>query len=439
MDLNIKQINKVNSSVATIIANEDIEKGKDKIANKYKSKVKIDGFRAGKVPVNVIKSRYADEIKQEAEQELLKQLLDEALEKMGKKDADVVGEPIFKKFDRNDKGIDVELLISLRPEVDVKNYKDSIPSYKSPRVVKKDIDEKKAELLAMYTPLKSLKTKRMLKKGDFALFDFEGFVDGKAFEGGKAENYSLEIGSGQFIPGFEEGMIGLKPGEEKDVEVKFPESYGANELAGKDAIFKVKLHAIQVKETPTELDEATLKQLLPNEKEPSEAKLDEQIKEQVKLEKMEKIFAEDFRPEFVENLIKNIDFELPENILEQELDMQVRQNWGTFSKKEIETFQKDPEALKKKRESYKEDAVKSVKLTFIIDALARELKINVEDQELMQKLYFEAYQQGQDPKAYVEMYQKQGLLPAVKMSMIEDKLLRTIFFDKNDENKKESK
>lgn len=287
----------------------------------------------------------------------------------------------------------------------------------------------------MVAPLKALKDDRGIENGDFALFDFEGFVDGKSFEGGKAENYTLDIGSGQFIPGFEDGMIGLKAGESKDIEVKFPENYGGSDLAGKDAVFKVKVHEIQAKEVPSEPTEEMLKKLLPNEKDATIEKLEEEIKKQIRADKLDKLYEEELKPEFVEKIVEKIEFDLPENILEQELDMQVRQNWSTFSKEEIDGFKDNPDALKEKRESYREDATKSVKLTFIVDELARENNINVEDKDLMQRLYFEAMQQGQDPKQYVQMYEKQGLLPAIKMAMIEDKLFKTLFFEEKTEDK----
>ncbi len=435
MKFKVEQINKANASITTTIPGDELKKAEEKVAKSFAQKARIDGFRVGKVPVSVIKSRYAKEIKQEAEQEILKKVFDDGIKDLGKKPEEVVGEPIFKKFERKEDGIEADITISFRPEVKTKGYEECIPSHSTPRVTKKDVEERKANLLSMVAPLKPIKQKRGLKKGDFALFDFEGFVDGKTFEGGKAQNYTLEIGSGQFIPGFEDGMLGLKAGESKDVNVTFPKGYGSNDLAGKDAIFKVSLHEIQSKEIPAEPSEEMIKRLLPNEENASVEKLEEQIKEQVRLEKLNKIYEEDLKPKFIESIIEKLEFDLPENIVEQELDMQMRQNWGTFSKEEVEKFQSDPKSVQEKREEFREDAIKSVKLTFIVDELARENQIAVDDQEVMQKLYFEAMQQGQEPKAYVEMYEKQGVLPAVKMSMIEDKLFRTLFF----ENKKESK
>lgn len=439
MDLKIDKINSANAKVTTTIGKDELQQAQDKIAREFAKKANIPGFRAGKVPVNVVKTRYKKEITSDAEQELVQKLFQQALKDLGRDTKDVVGEPVFKKFDKKGDTIDAEIIISFKPELKLDGFEECIPTHATPRVTKKDVDEQKDKIFAMVAPLKPIKGKRGLKKGDFALFDFDGYVDGKAFDGGKAENYTLEIGSGQFIPGFEDGMIGLKAKESKDINVTFPENYGGSELAGKDAVFKVTLHEIQAKELPETLDEETLKRLLPNEEKPTSEKLEEQIKEQVKADKLNKLYEEELKPKFVKSVVKKFTFDLPENIVEQELDMQVRQNWQSFSKEEIEGFQKDPKKLEAKRESYKNDAIDSVKLTFIVDELAQQKGISVDDQEVMQALYYEAMQQGQNPKEYVEMYQKQGVLPAVKMAMIEDKLFRSLFFDTKKEPKKTTK
>ena len=266
----------------------------------------------------------------------------------------------------------------------------------------------------------------------------EGFVDDKAFEGGKAENYVLEIGSKQFIPGFEDGMVGMKIGEEKDIKVTFPKEYGAAHLAGKDAVFKVKLHEIQELKIP-ELDDEMLKKLLPGEEKASVEVLDEKLKEQIKNEKLFKLVNDELKGKFADALIEKYNFDLPKGIVEQETDMQMRAAFNTFSEKEIEELKASKEKYQEKRDSFKEEAQKSVKLTFIIDELAKLRKIEVNDQELIQAIYFEAYRYGMNPKEHLENYKKQGALPAVKMALIEEKLFNDIFIPKTEKSEKVSK
>ena len=439
MEIKIKTLDSVNTLASTTVSADAIKSSVEKLAKKAAKTMKVDGFRQGHVPVAVVLKRYEKELTNDAEQDVLRDVVEEAIKQAGKKNDDLIGEPIVSKFDKKDEKIDVELTVSFKPSVDVSGYESLIPEFSNPRVLKKDIDEKKTELLKMIAPLEKVDSKRGLNVGDFAKFDFEGFVDGVAFEGGKAENYVLEIGSNQFIPGFEDGMVGIKAGGEKDIEVKFPENYGAAHLAGKDAVFKVKLHEIQERKIPEKLDEEMLKTILPNEEKPTEELLEERIKEQIRQEKIYKLINEELKPKFAEAAVEKFKFDVPKNIVEQEIDMQFRNAWSTFTPDDMKKFREDKDALAKKRDEYRKDAENSVRLTFIIDELARVRGVKVSDQEVVQAIYFEAYRSGQDPKAHLEMYRNQGMLPAIKMSMIEEKLFGELFNKEKDEKKASKK
>ena len=265
MEIKAKQLDSVNAVASVKIPSGIIKTEVENLAKKASKSVKMDGFRPGKVPVSAVIKRYANELTRDAEQNLFKTAVNSALKELKKDTKELVGEPYFEKFERKDGSVEAELALSFKPEIKLDGYEKLIPEYQIPKVSKKEIEEKKEELLKRFAKPESIKEKRALKDGDFAKFDFEGFVDGKAFDGGKAENYILEIGSKQFIPGFEDGMIGLKVGEEKDINLKFPKEYGAKHLADKDAIFKVKLHEIQELITP-KLDDEMIKRLLPDEK-----------------------------------------------------------------------------------------------------------------------------------------------------------------------------
>ena len=405
MQIKTKAIDAVNASLSAKIPSADVKAKLENAAKKAAKNMKIDGFRAGKVPVNVVLKRYEKELTADAEQDALKDAIDAGLKELNRKFEEVIGEPIVTKFDRGESEIDAEIEISFKPIINIDGYEELIESVSAPRVTKKEIDERKNEILKMMAPLEKVE-KAALEKGDFAKFDFEGFVDGAAFEGGKAENYLLEIGSGQFIPGFEDGMIGLKVGEERDVKVKFPAEYGAAHLAGKDATFKVKLHEIQGKKVPEEIDEETLKRIMPGEEKVSVELFEERLKEQIKADKHAKNVNEELKPKFADAIVAK--------------------------------FREDKDALTKQRETYRDDAVKSVKLTFIIDELARRRGIKVSDQELIQAVYFEAYRSGVDPKQHLENYKNQGILPAIKMSMIEEKLFNEMFALKSDKKEKKA-
>ncbi|MGH2305660.1 trigger factor [Campylobacter taeniopygiae] len=438
MEVKAKQLDSVNATASVKIPSGMIKNEVENLAKKASKNIKMDGFRPGKVPVAAVLKRYEKELTQDAEQNLFKSAVDNALKELKKEAKELVGEPYFEKFDRQNGEIIAELALSFKPELKLDGYEKLIPEYQTPKVTKKEIDEKKEELLKRFATPEAIKTKRVLKEGDFAKFDFEGFVDEKPFDGGKAENYILEIGSKQFIPGFEEGMIGMKIGEEKDINVTFPKEYGAPHLAGKDAVFKVKLHEIQELKMP-ELDEEMVKKLLPNEEKPSIELLEEKLKEQIKNEKLFKLVNDELKAKFADALIAEYNFDLPRGIVEQETDMQFRAAFNTFSEKEIEEIKADKEKYQQKRDSFKEEAQKSVKLTFIIDELAKIRKIEVSDQELVQAIYFEAYRYGMNPKEHLDNYKKQGALPAVKMALIEEKLFNDIFMPKTEKSSKKQK
>jgi len=427
MQVSAKKVDSANSVVEAKVSKELLSKKEDKIAAKAAKSMKVDGFRQGKVPVNVVKARHGDQIKQDAEQEILKEVFDQALKELGATAETVVGEPQISKFDKTDDGLDIEVKVSFKPTVNVEGYQDMVPEYKTPRIMKKDIEQRVEDMLKSVATMEKIEEKRELQSGDFAQIDFEGFIDGKAFEGGKAENFQLEIGSGSFIPGFEDAMIGMNAGDEKDIEVTFPAEYNSKELAGKPALFKVKLHEIQAKKVAETPDEETLKKLLPGVEKPTMKELEAQVKEQLKNEKLHGIFNEEVKPKYVEIILEKLQFDLPENIVDQEIDMQVRNIFSKMSEDEIKEYSENPKKIEEKRAEFADEARDSVKLTFIVDELAKREEIKVEDQEVMQMIYFEAMQQGQDPKQYFEYYEKQGLLPAIKMSVVEERLFTKLF------------
>jgi trigger factor len=230
-------------------------------------------------------------------------------------------------------------------------------------------------------------------------------------------------------------MIGMKPEETKEINVTFPEEYQSADLAGKEVMFKVTLLEIQEKVVPEEADEEMLKKFLPNEEAPSKEKLLEAVKKQITAEKESKIFQEETKPKFVEELVRKYKIDLPKGIVEQEMDMAFRNALSTMTEDDIKKYTTDADAAKEKREEYRSDAEDSVKLTFIVDELAKQEGVDVNDQEVMQAIYMEAFQSGQEPQAYLKQYEDQGLLPAVKMAIIEDKLFTKLFNESKEEKK----
>ena len=427
MQIKVNRTNSANAAVEATISPALLQKKEEKMIASAASNMKVDGFRKGKVPSHIVKARYGKQLKDDAQTEALRDLYTQALAELNVTAELVVGEPSFSKFEEKEGGLELVMKLSFKPSVNVEGYKECVPEYKAPKVTKKEIGERLEKTLALVADLKVVEENRGVEKGDFAVIDFEGFLDGVAFEGGKAEGYTLEIGSNSFIPGFEDGIVGVKAGESKDIDVTFPENYGNKDLAGKPTVFKITVKEIKVKDIPKTPSEEMIKKLLPGVENPTLEVLEEQVETEIRNEKLAKLFNEEVKPKFVENVLEKIALDLPENIVDQEIDLQMRGIFGKLSEDEIKEYAGNPEKIKEKREEFRAESEKSVKLTFIVDELAKQEGIVVNDQEVLQMIYFEAMQQGANPKEYLEFYEKQGVLPAIKMSIIEERLFTKLF------------
>ncbi len=426
MEINVNKIDNANATIGAVIKAEEIEANVNKIAKQLAKTANVQGFRKGKVPVAIIKKMYGEKLVQDAESEALREVLNNGLKELEVENSELIGEPSVTKFDKKENGdIETEVKLAIRPQIELGDYKALVEEFEKPSVSDEEVEEQLKELAEQNADLKELPKNRVAKEGHVVNIDFEGFLDGEAFEGGKAEGYDLKLGSKQFIPGFEEQLLGMKKEEEKTIKVTFPEDYGSEKLAGKETEFKIKLNAIKDK-AEAKIDDELAKKLLPGQEDATLETLKEQIKTQLENEKLAKLYNEEKKPALLEKLVETIDFDLPEFVVEQEIDLLVNNVARDMKEDEIKELQENAEKLKEFREQFREDAVKSVKATFIIDALAKEEGVQVGEQEVMQTIYLEALQSGQDPQKVYEQYQQSGYLPAVQMAMTEDKVLRSI-------------
>ena len=423
--LEVKKIDSANSIIKATIENQDLEAKKDKIAKQIAKKAKIQGFRPGKVPVKVVKKMYAADIEQDAISEAIREVLNKGLEELGIKD--MIAEPEVVKFDKKDDKIEVEIKVYTRPEIEVgEEYKECVPEVEVPEVTEEEIEEEIKKIAEAQAETKVSK-KKILKEGLIGVIDFTGYIDGEKMENGSAEAYPLEIGSNSFIEGFEEQLVGMKVGESKRIKVTFPENYGAKEIAGKDAEFDVTLQEIQEK-VPAEINDELAKKYMAKE----DATLDElkdMIKETIQNRKKAEIFAPK-KEEILECLVKKYEIDLPDSVVEKEVEIMINNEASKMSPAELKELQENPEKVKELKEKLLPEAKDRVKLTFIIDAIAKKEGIEVSDQELTQILYYEAIMQGQNPQDVIKYYQENNLLPVIKMNLIEEKLLNKLLEDK---------
>jgi len=429
MQITTNKIDSANAKINAAITRGTIDANIESIAKQIAREAKVAGFRKGKTPISAVKKQYGERLVQDAEAQALRDLLTAGLKEMAIAADSLIGEPNITKFEKDDNGINVEVVIATRPAITLGDYAAMVPEVNKPAIDDAAVTARIEELASAQAPLVNVDEDRALVSGDTALIDFEGFVDGEAFEGGKAEGFSLRLGSGQFIPGFEDQVIGMKKGDEKTIDVTFPENYGGAKLAGKPAQFKVKVNAIQTKEAVV-IDDELAKKMLPGYDDATVAMLKEKVKEQLESEAMSVKYNDELKPALMETFVSAFTIDLPEFIVEQEMDMALNKKAREMSEAELEELRNDVEKVKAMRETFRDDACRAVKATFIVDALAKAENVIVNEQELMQTIYFEAMQMGQDPAAVYKHYQESGYLPAIQMAMIEDRVLSKLLNDK---------
>ena len=294
------------------IEGEEWEKAQDEAFVKRNKNAKIDGFRPGKAPKDVFIKHYG---KESLYFDAADALVQTAYTKMLEKEKVIpVVEPKVDIKSINEKGIEYVFTVITKPEVKIKKYKNLGVKREEVKVSKEEINHEIEHLLDRYTELVTKEGK--VEKGNVAVIDFEGFKDGKPFDGGKGENYSLEIGSNTFIPGFEDQVIGMKTGEEKDINVTFPDDYGEKSLAGCPVVFKVKVNEIKEKQK-RELDKEFFEDLAMDGVDSKES-LEKSIKETIKARK-----DADAENKYVDDLLgkvaENTEVEIPEEMIDEEV------------------------------------------------------------------------------------------------------------------------
>ncbi|GMB94908.1 Trigger factor Tig [Helicobacter heilmannii] len=428
MDLTTKRLDGANASISAKPSVQDFEKKSHSIAQKIAKNTKLDGFRKGKVPLDIIKQRYQGHIQQESEKELLDTILQEGSKALEITPQDMIGNPSIQKFEKQAEHFDIEMRIGLKPQIDLSGVLECVPSFSLEEVQESAIEERLQHLAKERATFTDAPEDKAVANGDGVIFDFEGLLDNQPFEGNRAQNFALVVGEGRLLPSFEKQLVGMKMGDEKYFSVTFPKDYANATLADKEVSFHVKLHKIQLRQIP-EIDEAFVKMVLNQEKEPTLEMLKERVKDQLFLEAKTKLYNQQLKETLIDKLDKNLAFDLPETIIEQEMDLAFRQSLQNMKQEDLKELQDDPKKVKKKRDSFREQARRSVKVTFIIDALARQENIQVADNEVYQAVYYEAMMANQNPQQLLEVYQRNNMLPAVKMAMVEDKVL-TFLLDK---------
>lgn len=382
--MNLVKSEKLEKSMHELQFSVDAETFKAAIDKAYKregKKYNVPGFRKGHAPRAVIEKMYgADIFHYDAINDLFPEayeaaVVESGIQPVGRPEADVVSESL-------EDGVVLKVTVAVKPEIKVGNYTGLKATKKVNTVDDADVE---AELVRMQNRNGRIITREgKAENGDTVDMDFEGFVDGVAFEGGKAEHYSLVLGSGSFIPGFEDQLIGHEAGEEFDVNVTFPEEYQAKELAGKPAVFKIKLHEVKTKELPALDDEFA--------KDVSEYDTLDELKASIRKgmeEQNEKQAALAVENDLVDQVIATIEGDIPEAMYEARMDEAVRDFEYRLAQQGLKLdmyLQYMGQTMESFRASFREQAEKQVKIRLALEAVAAAEQIVASDEDLENEL-----------------------------------------------------
>jgi trigger factor len=365
-----------------VVKGEEWESAKDKTFSKLNSRRKIDGFRKGKATRTVFEKKFPGEIVMEAANSLIDKKYREVV--MDKDNIPVV-EPKVEIVKLDDNELVVKFIVITEPEVKLGDYKNLDIKKETVKVTKKEIQEKIDGLVREYAEL-VVKEDGEVEDKDTAIIDFEGFKDDVAFEGGKGENYSLEIGSNTFIPGFEEGVIGMKKGETKDLKLTFPKDYGVDDLAGADVVFKVTVNEIKTKILP-ELDKDFFDDLGMkdvNSKEELEAKMKEEIKETKEREAEAK-----YIDSLLKTAVKNMNCDIDEEIITAEAESMYNDFLERMKLQGLteEVYLQYADTTKEDIVNHmKEEALRRLQNSYLLNAIIAKEKIEVTEEETNEEI-----------------------------------------------------
>ncbi len=395
------------------VAAPDVDTALAKAYRKVVKDVNLPGFRKGKVPRRILESRFGPEVLHEEALELLvPSAYDEALKEA---DIDPVGQPEFELLQIEEgKPLRFNAVVEVIPEVELGEYRGLKAEQEEAEVEDLQVDHQIYMLREQNARLVP-KEEGPVKQGDLVTIDFKGFIDGEPFEGGEAEDHQLEIGSQSFIPGFEEQLVGASIGEEKEVHVSFPENYRTEDLAGKDAVFNVKIKEIKEKQLPDLNDEFV--------QEISEFDNLEEMKEDLK-EKMLNRAEEESKTKLEESLIKQISdlsvVEPPGTLVERQIDRMIGDMEGylRYQGLDLDQFlQMAGKSREELRDERREEAEERTRANLVLDAIAKKEGINIEDSELDSKIEEIAESYSDDPERIRDILEKQGRLPVMKEEM----------------------
>ena len=415
MKANVEEISAIKKKVSVEIPEDQVSQEINSFYMDLGKKAKIKGFRPGKVPRNILERYFKDYVKAEVIQKLIQETYPQALSETN---LQPVSPPMIDPGEfEGGKSFQYSVVIEVKPDIKLEGYTGLKIEGKKEEVKDEEIEDRLKALQNLHANLKTVSDVRAIRMGDYVIIDYEASLDGKPLEGGKAIDFTVEVGSGQFIPAFEEKLIGIKSEGESDIEVSFPGDYGYQKWAGKTISFHVKIKEIKEKILPP-LDDEFAKDLGDYS---SFEELKTKLRGEIEKEK-ELALERQLKDQMLDQLIAANPFEVPGSLVEEQTktlvsDMKLRLAAQGLELKNLGLTEE------KLQEDYKAMAEKQVRTFLILEKIAGQEGISVTDEEADNRLREISEGMRQKFDMVKRYYEKNGLLPEVKMGIIRDKTL----------------
>jgi len=433
----IEDISSVKKKLSFEVLWDDVKKELDSVYKTVGRNARIKGFRPGKVPRNILEMHYKEQAEEETISSLITKHYAQAVEK---NNILAVAQPVIdQKGITADENFLFDATVEIQPVIDPRDYAGLDLEREDLDITEADIEERLNQIRQMYATLEDVKDDRALVNDDFAVIDFEGTLDGKTRKELASEDYSLQIGSGSFVPGFEEQLVGMKKGESRDITVTFPEDYGAKDIAGKEVLFSVTLKNIREKILP-ELNEEFVKNF---EKYESMEDLKKDIKKSLEEEGEARIKA-DLRNAMIDKILENNEFEVPSVWVEK----QVYSMMLDARQRMVQNGMPDDKASEisyNLHDGFKDPAARIVKASFIFNEIAKKESIEVTEKDVEDRLNVLAQKYAQDYESVKKAYEANNMEDHLKDELLEQKAMAfieeraNIILAKKDRKKKKGK
>ncbi len=416
MKLEVEDISSVEKKITVLIPPSVVDGETDNAYRQLNKKVKIRGFRPGKIPRSILEMHYKDQVNND----VASRLINDAYAKILKENKFVpLTQPVIDSGQlKKGQELNCSFGVGVEPIIELKNYLGmEIEKREESPITPDAISNRLKQLQEANAQLKEVVEDRPLREGDFALIDFEGSLEGKPFKGNKINNWVLEVRAGSFLPGFAEKLVGLKKGEEKDISVSFPDDHERKDLVGREVVFKVCLKGIKEKIIP-DLDDDFAKDLgefdtLENLREKTKKNLEDEESYRVKREVHDKI---------IEKLLTDHYFESPPSLVERQAEA-IQANTLKELKRKIEGPEESKLSDNALKEECRKKAKKQIKTSLLLGEIARKESLKITDEEIQKRLADIAVQANQTKEMISDYYREKNLFDILASQILEEKTL----------------